>query len=215
MPLHKRLPTRTRNTDHQMDTLELTSPTDQLANKPGSKHKRIIYDSSPIPNSFDNSKSMDVVTNGCKRIKIGAINESTPENKRSLQDIKVDVSFSQKTKRQKITWPWLGFQDTLNSTQIIFALTTFSIQFVSIRHHNNTYVTYSNVCFNNDKAFGTNGIENDGRVQKLFIIFSKLEKCFNSERLFVFENIVDYVFVLLSCSNIFLTSHNNNFQTIT
>lgn len=102
MPLHKRSSTRTRDIGHQsMDTLELTS-TEQL-NKSGNKHKRIIYESNI--DSSDNSKSMDLVTNGCKRIKIGAMSDCTSEHKRGLPDLKVDSTFSQKTKRQKITWP--------------------------------------------------------------------------------------------------------------
>lgn len=101
MPLHKRLPTRTnKNTDHQME-ITPTEPT----YKAGNKHKRITYDSSLTPSGSENSKSMDLVTNGCKRIKIGAISDSTSEYKRGIQDIKVDSSFSQKTKRPKITWP--------------------------------------------------------------------------------------------------------------
>lgn len=100
MPLHKRLPTRTKTTDHQME-VAVTEP----VYKSGNKHKRIMYESSPTQSSSDNSRSMDSVTNGCKRIKIEAISDSTCENKRAIQDIKVDSSFSQKTKRPKITWP--------------------------------------------------------------------------------------------------------------
>lgn len=93
MPLHKRSSARTKSNEPQyMDTMEL-APTEQF-NKSG--NKRIIYET-----NIDNSKSMDLVTNGCKRIKIGAISD----NKRGLQDLKVDSTFSQKTKRQKITWP--------------------------------------------------------------------------------------------------------------
>lgn len=99
MPLHKRSTIRSRDTDYQMDL----TPTDQI-NKSSNKHKRIIYESPDVDCSA-NSKSMDLVTNGCKRIKIAAFSDSASENKRGLQDIKVDSSLSQKTKRQKITWP--------------------------------------------------------------------------------------------------------------
>lgn len=105
MPLHRRSSTRNKNADHQMDTLELTLTEQSQAS--GNKYKRITYASSPTPHTkcSDNSKSMDLVTNGCKKIKIGPANCGTSENKRGIEDLKVDPSFSQKSKRQKITWP--------------------------------------------------------------------------------------------------------------
>lgn len=103
MPLHKRSSTRTKITDQQMHTMELTA--EEQANKTGNKHKLVVYESSLQPNNkrSNNSKSMDLVTNGCKKIKIGVTNSSTSDNKRGIQDLKIDTS--QKPKRQKITWP--------------------------------------------------------------------------------------------------------------
>lgn len=105
MPLHKRSSTRHKNNDNQMDTSE-PKPIEQSSTL-GNKHKRIIYDPNPTSSigSSGNSKSMDFVTNGCKRIKIGSLTDNMSDNKRDPPDLKLDSCFSQKTKRQKITWP--------------------------------------------------------------------------------------------------------------
>lgn len=105
MPLAQRSSTRTKNINQQMDAVELTIVHPPATNnKPASKHKLIVYESNPEQNTSNSFKSISSVTNGCKRMKIGTSGIS--ETKRAHQDIKVDCSVTQKTKRQKITWPW-------------------------------------------------------------------------------------------------------------
>lgn len=104
MPLHQRLSTRSKASDNPVDTIVLP-PNLELTNKTGSKHKRIVYESDVTqPHDTFNNNS-PIVTNGCKRMKIGTIDECSSKNKRELDDTKVDCSTSTKPKRQKITWP--------------------------------------------------------------------------------------------------------------
>lgn len=106
VPLHKRSSTRTKNIDCPMETSVITSI--EPSNKMENKHKRIRYETNATvadKRSNGNGNSMDLVTNGCKRIKLGSSNGCTSDNKRGPQELRIDSAVSHKTKRQKITWP--------------------------------------------------------------------------------------------------------------
>ncbi|KAG4072912.1 hypothetical protein HA402_006592 [Bradysia odoriphaga] len=104
MPLHQRLSTRTKASDNPMDTLEII-PNVELTNKAGSRHKRIVYESDITQRNGSCNNNVPMITNGCKRLKIEAIDEGVSKSKRELHDTKIDCSPETKPKRQKITWP--------------------------------------------------------------------------------------------------------------
>lgn len=85
-----------------MDAMEVT-PSAELTNKSAMKHKRIVYEPDVTQRNDNFNNNLPMLTNGCKRLRIAAIDEDVSKNKRGLQDTKVDCSA--KPKRLKITWP--------------------------------------------------------------------------------------------------------------